>query len=314
MRFGRRAKGVQLQLIRYNVRPRRSRRWLPWIGYGLALGVVAWLWITIIGGHVEERRARKQAAGGQLAHAPESARTAPLGQAVASADPSAPLAAGGLKSSPGQPVPKPLPPVSTPPEASLPELLPAALQVAERAPRVSYLTIGHADGPKVTSVDVLVHALKAAGLDLQAAITRDRAQHPEHYGLKRRNLKNGTAKLAPALAPKNVAAFLATWSQRLTLAPLSGPSSPYSPGDLVFLDRKALRDGPLVGIVTMDKDASGVALVVTADPKDGVVTATHPLSDYRVRYHFRLSPRRLETIKARLEPVRAQRKGDAKIL
>jgi len=289
------------------------------MAYGAVLGLIAWLWISLIGGGLESRRERRREQAPSVASRPSPATTAALGAIglTPTAGPDVAALLGGTGEgtrATTTPAPSAKPTLAGA-DLAAPEILPAARELVLRGVKVSYLRVGRADGARASSLDLLEAALNAAGLELSASISKDRARHPEHYGIKRSKKQRGDiVRLTPAMSPKNVTTFLANHAQRLTLAPVAGPLSTYLPGDVVFLERKGLRDGPLGGIVSDLKDHAGTPLVVTIDPKDGVATDTHPLNDYRVRSHFRLSSRRVETIRAKLEPVRSNRRADARVL
>ena len=127
--------------------------------------------------------------------------------------------------------------------------------------REGYLEIGFPGGdvPRDIGVctDVLVRALRNAGIDLQKELYADIARAPQAYPtVKRRN---------PHIDQRRVKTIL-PWFQRHWSAHGTDPrvaGDPFRAGDVLFMDTSPGRDGPEhVGIVSDRRGPSGFPLVV----------------------------------------------------
>lgn len=133
------------------------------------------------------------------------------------------------------------------------------LNGAEYVPGYVDIPFPGGDVPRPTGVctDVIVRALRNAGIDLQAELYADIGRAPAAYPMvKKRN---------PSIDQRRVRTLL-PWFQRHFAAHGSDPASatdPFRPGDILFMDTDPGREGPEhVGIVSDRRGASGQWLVV----------------------------------------------------
>jgi uncharacterized protein YijF (DUF1287 family) len=115
------------------------------------------------------------------------------------------------------------------------------------------------DVPRATGVctDVIVRALRNAGIDLQKELYLDIGRAPSAYPMvKRRD---------PSIDQRRVATIL-PWFRRNFVAhgvDPRDPNDPFRPGDILFMDTFPRRDGPEhVGIVGDRLGPSGLPLVI----------------------------------------------------
>lgn len=146
------------------------------------------------------------------------------------------------------------------------------------------------DVPRTIGVctDVIVRALRNAGLDLQADLQRDLRRAPRAYPMiKRAGDANIDHRRVKTLLPY----FLRNLDRRR--AALDDPADPLRPGDIVLFDTFPSRSGPdHIGIVSDRRGDSGLPLVIN-NWTDGTVTAEMDLLAWvPVTHRFRLAPRR----------------------
>jgi hypothetical protein len=110
-----------------------------------------------------------------------------------------------------------------------------------------------------TCADVVVRALRNAGLDLQAALHRDLARRPRAYPMVRRGAD-------PSIDHRRVRTllpwFLAHADARSPR--LDDPDDPLRPGDVVFMDTLPRRGPDHLGIVSDRPGDHGLPLVINA--------------------------------------------------
>jgi uncharacterized protein YijF (DUF1287 family) len=124
-----------------------------------------------------------------------------------------------------------------------------------------YVEMGYPNGdvPRNIGVctDVVVRAMRNAGLDLQKELHEDIARSPRSYPM----VKHRDA----SIDQRRVATIL-PWFKRHMEAHGTDPSSkedPFLPGDILFLDTFPDREGPdHVGIVTDTIGPSGLPMVI----------------------------------------------------
>lgn len=124
----------------------------------------------------------------------------------------------------------------------------------------AYFTLKYPNGDpprnRGACVDVIVRAVRNAGIDLQAAIIEDERANAGLYGVKRPDPNIDHRRVRNAIVY-----FKRHWSPQSL--ELDDRSDPLRTGDVVFLDTFASRPGPdHVGVVTQAKGASGHRLVV----------------------------------------------------
>lgn len=145
------------------------------------------------------------------------------------------------------------------------------------------------DVPRTEGVctDVVVRALRNAGLDLQRALHEDIARAPRAYPMIK-------GKGDPSIDQRRVATILPYFERHLEAhtAALDDANDPYRPGDVVFMDTFPSRPGPdHIGIVSNHVDDRGLPLVIN-NWTDGTVTAEMDLLTFvPVTHRFRLVPR-----------------------
>jgi uncharacterized protein YijF (DUF1287 family) len=136
--------------------------------------------------------------------------------------------------------------------------------------------------------DVLIRALRNAGIDLQRAVHEDIVHAPQAYPSVVRPNTSIDHRRVKSLLP---------YFQRHFEAHSAAPSEsdPYRPGDIVFMDTFPARSGAEhVGIVSDERNATGVPLIIN-NWTDGTVTAHMDLlASVPVTHRFRVPPRESE--------------------
>lgn len=145
------------------------------------------------------------------------------------------------------------------------------------------------DVPRTIGVctDVIVRAVRNAGVDLQRELHEDIARAPRSYPMVRgRGDTNIDHRRVKTLLPL----FLRKW-QRHTVA-FDDPADPLRPGDIILMDTFPSRSGPdHIGIVSDRLGPSGLPLIIN-NWTDGTVTAEMDLLTFvPVTHRFRLAPR-----------------------
>jgi len=133
--------------------------------------------------------------------------------------------------------------------------------------------------------DVVIRAVRNAGLDLQKAVHDDIRRSPRAYPMvKGRGNPNIDHRRVATLLPY----FKRHWDRRS--ARIDDPDDPLRPGDVIFMDTLA-RSGPdHIGIVSDRLGESGLPLVIN-NWTTGTVTAEMDLLRFvPVLYRFRLPP------------------------
>lgn len=148
------------------------------------------------------------------------------------------------------------------------------------------ITYPMGDVPRTMGVctDVIIRAVRNAGLDLQQALHEDIAKSPRSYPMvKGRGNPDIDQRRVATLLPY----FKRHWSQRS--ARLDDPDDPLRPGDVIFMDTFPRRSGPdHIGILSDRVDDQGLPLVIN-NWTNGTVTAEMDLLTFvPVLYRFRL--------------------------
>jgi uncharacterized protein YijF (DUF1287 family) len=154
-----------------------------------------------------------------------------------------------------------------------------------------YVSMSYPNGdvPRTMGVctDVVVRAMRNAGLDLQKALHEDIARAPRAYPMIK-------GKGDPSIDQRRVATILPYFKRHLQAHTprLDDPNDPYRPGDVIFMDTFPSRSGPdHIGIVSNHVDDQGLPLVIN-NWTDGTVTAEMDLLTFvPVTHRFRLVPR-----------------------
>lgn len=151
-----------------------------------------------------------------------------------------------------------------------------------------YLRIPYPGGdvPRTMGVctDVIIRALRNAGVDLQVELQRDLRRAPRAYPMVK-----GAGN--PSIDHRRVKTIL-PWFQRHAdrrTATLDDPRDPLRPGDIVFMDTFPSRPGPdHIGIVSDRPGAHGLPLVINNWTEGTVTTEMDLLGWVPVTHRFRL--------------------------
>jgi uncharacterized protein YijF (DUF1287 family) len=154
-----------------------------------------------------------------------------------------------------------------------------------------YVSIRYPNGdvPRTMGVctDVIVRALRNAGLDIQKALHEDIARAPRAYPMVK-------GRGDPSIDQRRVATLLPYFERHLEphTAALGDAKDPYRPGDILFMDTFPSRSGPdHIGIVSNHVDDRGLPLVIN-NWTNGTVTAEMDLLTFvPVTHRFRLVAR-----------------------
>jgi uncharacterized protein YijF (DUF1287 family) len=144
------------------------------------------------------------------------------------------------------------------------------------------------DVPRTIGVctDVVIRAVRNAGIDIQSELHDDIRRAPAAYPMvKGMGDPNIDQRRVGTLLPY----FLRHWERHS--ARLDDPADPLRPGDVIFMDTFPSRSGPdHVGIVSDSLDGHGLPLVIN-NWTDGMVTAEMDVLTFvPVLYRFRLPP------------------------
>jgi uncharacterized protein YijF (DUF1287 family) len=136
--------------------------------------------------------------------------------------------------------------------------------------------------------DVVVRALRNAGLDLQQAVYRDMAAHPERYGLKAGEHPD------PNIDHRRVRRLIRYFTAHFVALPAAfDPAArgrdAWLPGDIVFMDTFPSRPGPdHVGLVSDQAGPDGRPLIIN-NWTDGYTTRDMDLLSFvPVTHRFRI--------------------------
>lgn len=148
------------------------------------------------------------------------------------------------------------------------------------------LPFPHGDVPRTMGVctDVIVRALRNAGLDLQAAVHQDIRKAPRAYPMVK-------GKGNASIDHRRVKTILPWFKRHMDArsAALDDAADPLRPGDIVFMDTFASKPGPdHIGIVSDRKNGDGLPLVIN-NWTNGTVTAEMDLLGWvPVTHRFRM--------------------------
>jgi uncharacterized protein YijF (DUF1287 family)/sugar lactone lactonase YvrE len=189
-----------------------------------------------------------------------------------------------------------LPPLPQGPAAATAEATPSpraslvvegALLSVARAPRYdsTYTEMAYPGGDlppdRGGAVEVVIRALRHAGVDLQQTIHEDIVGHLEAYGIHEPD---------PCIDHRRVR-NLVTFLDRRATSLSTAPASDWAPGDIVFWDRDADGTAGHVGIVTAERGPSGNLLVVHHHRPEGPFPGTPAADDVLLRWpvvgHYR---------------------------
>lgn len=131
--------------------------------------------------------------------------------------------------------------------------------------------------------DVVIRAVRNAGLDIQAALQEDIKRSPKSFPMVKKRNPNIDHRRVKTLLPY----FERKWEAHSTS--LENADDPIRPGDIVFMDTFPKRSGPdHIGIVSNRRGASGHLLVIN-NWTDGFKTSEMDLLRFvPVTHRFRL--------------------------
>ncbi|HEY4178167.1 MAG TPA: DUF1287 domain-containing protein [Kofleriaceae bacterium] len=151
------------------------------------------------------------------------------------------------------------------------------------------MTYPMGDVPRTMGVctDVIIRAVRNAGLDLQQALHDDIAKAPRAYPMVKAGKANAhiDQRRVGTLLPY----FQRHWEAHT--ARLDDPDDPLRPGDVIFMDTFPKRPGPdHIGILSDTLDDQGMPMVIN-NWTDGMTTREMDLLTFvSVLYRFRLPP------------------------
>jgi uncharacterized protein YijF (DUF1287 family) len=168
------------------------------------------------------------------------------------------------------------------------DILLGAKKVAANAAeyRSNYLALAYPGGdvPRTEGVctDVVVRALRNAGIDLQKEIHEDAQAHPERYPEIRRRDANIDHRRV-----KNVLPWFTQHWQNLG-ANYERAVEPWLPGDIVFFDTLPAKGPDHLGIVSDETGPSGLPLVINNWTEGYRESAMDLLPQVTVTHRFRI--------------------------
>jgi uncharacterized protein YijF (DUF1287 family) len=131
--------------------------------------------------------------------------------------------------------------------------------------------------------DVVVRAVRNAGLDLQLEVARDIRRAPRAYPMVKRPDRNIDHRRVKTLLPY----FVRNW--RAHGAALADPADPLRPGDVIFMDTFAARPGPdHIGLISSRVGPSGLPLVINSWTHGYVTSEMDLLPSVPVTHRFRI--------------------------
>ncbi len=152
-----------------------------------------------------------------------------------------------------------------------------------------YIKLDYPDGdvPRDVGVcsDVVIRAVRNAGVDLQSALAKDIRRAKKFYPMVKKRNSHIDHRRVKTLLPY----FKRHWRERAKS--IADKDDPLLPGDVVFMDTFPNRSGPdHIGIVGTALGPSGHPLIVN-NWTDGSVTAELDLLDFiPVTHRFRMKP------------------------
>jgi uncharacterized protein YijF (DUF1287 family) len=170
-------------------------------------------------------------------------------------------------------------------------LIGAKKTVLDAAPYVGgYTKLAYPGGdvPRDEGVctDVIVRAIRNAGMDLQKLLHEDIRRAPGSYPMVKRADKNIDHRRVKTLLPY----FVRHWDSRTTA--LDDRKDPYLPGDIVFMDTFPSWSGPdHVGIVSDTRGPSGHLLIANSWAGGSHTSELDLLGWVPVTHRFRIRER-----------------------
>jgi uncharacterized protein YijF (DUF1287 family) len=125
--------------------------------------------------------------------------------------------------------------------------------------------------------DVVIRAMRAAGVELRRSVAEDIRSAPGVYHVSRPDANIDHRRC------RNLAAFFQRHARSL---PTSGPDADWQPGDVVFWDTQGSGKADHVGMIANGRTEGGEPTVIHHWP-GCFVAETDGLNRLRIRYHFR---------------------------
>lgn len=125
--------------------------------------------------------------------------------------------------------------------------------------------------------DVIVRAMRAAGVDLHRGVAADIRSVRGAYRVTRPD---------PNIDHRRCRNLVVYFRRHARELPISGPNADWQPGDIVFWDTRHIGTADHVGMVANGRTAENEPTVVHHWPGN-YVAETDGLTRIRVRYHFR---------------------------
>jgi uncharacterized protein YijF (DUF1287 family) len=159
------------------------------------------------------------------------------------------------------------------------------LNADDYTPGYFTLTYPMGDMPRSQGVctDVVIRALRNAGIDLQVEVQRDIRRRRAAYPMVKRN---GDASIDHRRVRTLLPYFVKHWERHTTA--LADPADPLRPGDVIFMDTFPNKSGPdHIGIVSDTPGDSGHPQIIN-NWTNGTVTAEMDLLDFvPITHRFR---------------------------
>ena len=147
---------------------------------------------------------------------------------------------------------------------------------------------GDVDRKMGVCTDVIVRAVRNAGLDLQQALHEDIQARRSAFPMIRKG-KGADANIDHRRVGTLLPYFKKHWEQHT--AKLDDPNDPLRPGDIILMDTFPSRSGPdHIGIVSDALDDTGLPLIINNWTNGTVTSEMDLLTFVPVLYRFRLPP------------------------
>jgi uncharacterized protein YijF (DUF1287 family) len=160
-----------------------------------------------------------------------------------------------------------------------------ALNADDYTPGYFTLKYPMGDMPRDKGVctDVVIRALRNAGIDLQVEVQRDIRRRRDAYPMVKRN---GDASIDHRRVRTLLPYFVKHW-ERHTVA-LDDPDDPLRPGDVIFMDTFPNKSGPdHIGIISDTPGESGLPQIINNWTDGTVTTEMDLLSFVPITHRFR---------------------------
>ena len=146
--------------------------------------------------------------------------------------------------------------------------------------RNGYYLGGEPPPNKGVCTDVVIRSFRAAGVDLQKAVTQDIRAHPGDYPIARPDANIDHRRC------RNLVVFFRRHARSL---PIDGEKADWQAGDLVFWDTADKGKPDHVGVIANGRDAQNFPTVIHHWPGQPVAE-TDGLYGWTIRNHFRYAP------------------------